>query len=238
MLDYGCENVRFYPFVLNAPKYTMLQRRICEFPDYSISQRLPHANHHQTAKHPSLRWGGGTSGKWGGAGPAWCSGSTSVPFWAPTGLLGSGLALCCCSRSFLSVKGLAVALLGDHQRDVKIRLILCTQLCRHWGWGGRGGWWLEAIIGEAPPLPSPPIDWGPAEVWASVSSVEWKSVQLSSVLERRVMENNIVCPPNNLLHCISFQFHLREQSGFYKSRFLQRALIRGIGIKTPQPECY
>lgn len=50
----------------------------------------------------------------GGAGPVWCSGSTSVPFWALTGLLGSGLALCCYRRSFLSVKGLAVALLGDH----------------------------------------------------------------------------------------------------------------------------
>lgn len=36
----------FIRFVLNAPKYIMLQHRICEFLDDSISQRLPHANHH------------------------------------------------------------------------------------------------------------------------------------------------------------------------------------------------
>lgn len=71
-----------------------------------------------TIRRPNtLHYGGGaggTTGKWGRAGPAWCSGSTSVPFWAPNGLLGSGLALGCYRRSFLSVKGLAVALLGDH----------------------------------------------------------------------------------------------------------------------------
>lgn len=73
-----------------------------------------------TFRQPNtLHYGEGTTGKGGGeggggAGPVWCSGFTSVPFWALTGLLGSGLALCCYRRSFLSVKGLAVALLGDH----------------------------------------------------------------------------------------------------------------------------
>lgn len=75
-----------------------------------ITIRRPNTTHYRVV----VVVGGGITGKWGGAGPAWCSGSTSVSFWAPTGLLRSGLALCCYRRSFLSVKGLAVALLGDH----------------------------------------------------------------------------------------------------------------------------
>lgn len=47
---------------------------------------------------------------------------------------------------------------------------------------------------EAPPLPTPPVPptvCGPAEVLGSVSSVLWKTIQHSSVLQRSVIENNI-----------------------------------------------
>lgn len=55
-----------------------------------------------------------------------------------------------------------------------------------WGWrrGSDGG------PSPADP-PVPPSVCGPAEVLGSVSSVLWKTIQHSSVLQRSVIENNI-----------------------------------------------
>lgn len=84
-----------------------------------------------------------------------------------------------------------------------------------------GGWRRGSDGGPSPADPPvPPSVCGPAEVLGSVSSVLWKTIQHSSVLQRSVIENNIffffffspraTC---NLLHHIFFCFSPNMSEG-------------------------
>lgn len=150
-------------------------------------------------------------GNWGvgGLGPAWCP----APFtpthacWVLTGLSGSGATLQGYRRSFFSVKGLVVALHGDHLRDLKIRLILRTQLCCRWGFGDKDQ-------REAPPLP---LTVGQQKCWA-VFQVLYKIIQHSSVLQRSVIENGwritfFFCSPRTTCYIIFLLFSLIVTGG-------------------------
>lgn len=83
-----------------------------------------------------------------------------------------------------------------------------------------GGGWRQPEGGL------PPIDWGPAEVWSSVSSVGWKTAQHSSVLERRVREKNSFCPLTTCYTAFSFRFPSRRILAFTRVLFSNEGFTR------------